>query len=376
MKRLKKDDTVVSSYFLTIHSVQHGIRWFEKKIVSLHLKNNIASMTSLLFSFAPTQLWLQALLLVVGIVVVLRSADFLTEGAVAMASRLHIPQIVIGLTIVAMGTSMPEFCVSLFSALKGTADLAVGNVVGSNIFNTMLIVGCAAIIAPIAIAPSTIRNDVPYAIIASFLLFQFTRDGEIRRWEAGVMLALFVYFLWNTVKKALKERNSDDKSNKKDSSTADAPQKEIKMARASLMVIAGLVGLVLGSSVFVDNASAVAHSLGVSDAIIGLTIVAGGTSLPELATSIVAARRGNSGIAIGNVLGSNVFNILMILGVTGIISPMQIKGITSFDIELTLYSLIALWLFAYTRLKIERWEGALLASAYVAYLTYLIQGVI
>lgn len=333
-------------------------------------------MTSLLFSFAPTQLWLQALLLVVGIVVVLRSADFLTEGAVAMASRLHIPQIVIGLTIVAMGTSMPEFCVSLFSALKGTADLAVGNVVGSNIFNTMLIVGCAAIIAPIAIAPSTIRNDVPYAIIASFLLFQFTRDGEIRRWEAGVMLALFVYFLWNTVKKALKERNSDDKSNKKDSSTADAPQKEIKMARASLMVIAGLVGLVLGSSVFVDNASAVAHSLGVSDAIIGLTIVAGGTSLPELATSIVAARRGNSGIAIGNVLGSNVFNILMILGVTGIISPMQIKGITSFDIELTLYSLIALWLFAYTRLKIERWEGALLTSAYVAYLTYLIQGVI
>lgn len=307
---------------------------------------------------------LNIVLLILGIVVVLKSADWLTDGSVALAERMGISQMVIGLTIVALGTSMPEFCVSLVSAIKGTSDLAVGNVVGSNIFNSMLIVGCAAMVAPMTIPKTTVRKDIPFALIASIVLFMMIVNGDeadISRLEAGILVLMLAIYMFFTLKNA------------KDTTAVGTEKKEFMNPwRAIAFLLLGLVGLVLGSNVFVDNASALARVLGVSDAVIGLTVVAGGTSMPELATSIVAARKGNSGIAIGNVLGSNVFNILFILGVTGVISPMSINGITSLDLSMMIISMILLWLFSYTKFTIERWEGAVLTAMFVGYMGWLI----
>lgn len=317
----------------------------------------------LLFSLVPNPMWAQILVLIVGIVVVLKGADFLTAGAVSLASRMGIPQIVIGLTIVAMGTSMPEFFVSLMSAINGTPDLAVGNVVGSNIFNALLIVGCAAMAAPITIQYATVKKDIPFALVASVVLMMMCLDSNISRLDALVLLAMFAIFMMYTLKGAKQGAATED---------AQPSGQPMGAVKAVLLMAAGLACLVFGSDVFVDNASAVARSLGVSDAVIGLTIVAGGTSLPELATSVVAARKGNSGIAIGNVLGSNVFNILMILGITGLITPMNIAGITTVDLSMLVISMILLWLFSFTKYKIERWEGALLTVVFIGYMSYLL----
>lgn len=310
-------------------------------------------------------MWAQVLLLIFGIVVVLKSADWLTNGAVGLATKLGISQIVIGLTIVAIGTSMPEFFVSIVSAIKETPDLAVGNIVGSNIFNVLLIVGVAATVAPIAIQRATVRRDIPIAIVASIMLTFMMLDDNISRIDALILFAAFIAFIWITL------RNSKNDANEKDAST----EKVIPTWKSVLFIIFGLVGLVLGSNIFVDNASSLAHGWGISDAIIGLTIVAGGTSLPELATSAVAARKGDSGIAIGNVLGSNVFNILMILGLTGIISPMHIQNITYIDMAVMVISMALFWLFSFTKLRVERWEGCVLIACFLGYITWLVSNV-
>ena len=315
-----------------------------------------------LFSFAPTQTWLQVLLLVIGIIVVIKGADWLTSGAVGMAERIGVPQIIIGLTIVAMGTSMPEFFVSLLSAINGTPDLAVGNIVGSNIFNALLIVGCAAMVAPIAIQRTTVKKDIPVAVFASLLLMGMTLDGQISRIDAAILFVIFLAYLWITLRGAKTEEGAGQEEEKK----------PMPVLKAVILVFVGLACLIFGSDVFVDNATAIAHAMGISDAVIGLTIVAGGTSLPELATSVVAAKKGNSGIAIGNVLGSNVFNILMILGVTGIITPMTISGITIVDLSMMVISMILLWLFSFTKYRIERWEGVLLAAIFIGYVSWLV----
>lgn len=322
-------------------------------------------MDTLLFTFAPEIMWAQVLLLIFGIVVVLKSADWLTNGAVGLATKLGISQIVIGLTIVAIGTSMPEFFVSIVSAIKETPDLAVGNIVGSNIFNVLLIVGVAATVAPIAIQRATVRRDIPIAIVASIMLTFMMLDDNISRIDALILFAAFIAFIWITL------RNSKNDANEKDAST----EKVIPTWKSVLFIIFGLVGLVLGSNIFVDNASSLAHGWGISDAIIGLTIVAGGTSLPELATSAVAARKGDSGIAIGNVLGSNVFNILMILGLTGIISPMHIQNITYIDMAVMVISMALFWLFSFTKLRVERWEGCVLIACFLGYITWLVSNV-
>lgn len=298
-----------------------------------------------------------------GALFVLLGADRLTEGAVAVAERLRIPQIVIGLTVVAMGTSMPEFTVSLVAALKGTPDLAVGNVIGSNIFNVFAIVGIAAMIAPMTILSLTVKRDLPFALVAALLLVVFGLDGNIGRLDAAALFLLFVIYMIITVRQARAEAKSED-------NPAPATQKNLMLSIFWLLI--GLTALVLGSSQFVDGASAMAKSFGVSEAVIGLTIVAMGTSLPELATSVVAARKGNSGIAMGNVIGSNVFNILFIIGTTGVISPMRISGITSVDYMMLVLSMLALWLFSYTRLRIERWEGGALLAVFLGYLGWLL----
>ena len=312
---------------------------------------------------------LQIVYIVIGVVLVVWGADRLTDGAVGIATRLNIPQIVIGLTIVAMGTSMPEFCVSLVSALKGTADLAVGNVVGSNVFNALLIVGVTALVAPMTILRQTVRKDIPFALVASMLLVLMCLDGTLSRIDALVLLSLFGFFMYVTLQAGLSAKKADKQAASDEPAEAQAP---MSWLRASLFIIIGLGCLIGGSNLFVGGATAVATELGISDAVVGLTVVAMGTSLPELATSVVAARKGNSGIAIGNALGSNVFNILLILGLTGAITPLTLQGITTLDLTMLVVSMMLLWLFSFTKLTIERWEGALLTTIFVAYLTYLV----
>ena len=318
----------------------------------------------LLFSFASSSLILQIVLIAASIFVVIKGADALTSGGVSLARRMNIPQIVIGLTIVAMGTSMPEFCVSFVSALKGTPDLAVGNIVGSNVFNSLFIVGCAALVAPMTILHSTVRRDIPFALVSSVMLLMMCLDSTISRLDAAILFLFFVVFMVITVRGARQGGDAEE--------AQQAEEKPKSAAWAAAMIVVGLALLIGGSNVFVDNASALASSLGVSDAVIGLTIVACGTSLPELATSVVSARRGQSGIAIGNVLGSNVFNILMILGITGIIQPMQISGITSVDLSMLVASMILLWLFSYTKYTLSRWEGAVLVAVFLGYISWLV----
>lgn len=223
---------------------------------------------------------LNILLIIIGVAVVLLGADILTKGSVALAQRMKVSQIVIGLTIVAAGTSMPEFFVSFVSAIKGTPDLAIGNVVGSNIFNALLIVGVSAAVTPIAILKGTVRKDIPFACFASLLLLVLCFDGSISRIDAAILFATFLGFLLFTLKNA---KSGDEDENE--------PLANTSVLKSVVFIIGGLAGLISGSNLFVDSATFVAQQLGVSEAVIGLTIVAGGTSLPELATSVVAAKK-------------------------------------------------------------------------------------
>ncbi len=298
---------------------------------------------------------------ILGAVLVLWGADRLTDGATALAMRLNIPQIVIGLTVVAFGTSMPEFFVSMASAIKGTSDMALGNIVGSNIFNTLMIVGVSAAVAPMVISKSTVKKDMLFAMIAALMLMLMCLDNELSRIDAILLFVVFVIFMVYTLRMA-KNKAPEEESG----------IKSMKGWIAAGLVVLGLVCLIVGSNIFVDGATKIAKSLGVSDAVIGLTIVACGTSLPELATSVVAARKGRAAIAIGNVIGSNVFNILMIAGITGMIIPMDLHGITWVDMAVMTGGMILLWVFSYTRFKIERWEGLTLTFLFIAYMCWLV----
>lgn len=303
---------------------------------------------------------LDIVIIVIGVAMVLKGADFLTEGASALARRMSVPEIIIGLTIVAAGTSAPELFVSLVSALSGTPDLAVGNVVGSNTMNCMLIVGTAAMVAPMTISRQTVKKDIPFSVAASVLLILIAFDSFLGRLDGILLLIGFAAFMTYTLRQVTTDK-------------ADEVQTETSpIWKNVLFLLGGLVLLAVGSHVFVDHASELALALGVSEGVVGLTVVAGGTSLPELATSVVAARKGQSAIAIGNVIGSNVFNILLILGLTATISPMQIQGITTIDMAVMLISVALVWLFSFTRFTVERWEGAVLVGGYLVYLCWLI----
>ena len=303
---------------------------------------------------------MDVVLIVVGVALVLFGADRLTEGASALARRMNVPEIIIGLTIVAAGTSAPELFVSLVSALKGTPDLAVGNVVGSNTMNAMLIVGCAAMVAPMTISRSTVKKDFPFSVGASVLLILLAVDSFLGRVDGIILLLGFAVFMAYTLMQA------------KTGSTDEVQAETSPVWKNIVYLVGGLLGLVLGSNLFVDSASSVAYALDISEGVVGLTVVAGGTSLPELATSVVAARKGQSAIAIGNVIGSNVFNILLILGLTATISPMEIEGITTIDMAVMLISVALVWMFSFTRYTVERWEGAVLVGGYLVYLCWLI----
>lgn len=311
------------------------------------------------------------ILLIGGLVLILFGANALTDGAASVARKFNISSLVIGLTIVAFGTSAPELTVSVISALKGSPDIAIGNVVGSNIFNTLMIVGCTALVVPITITKGTLSKEIPLCILASVVLFICGNDvwlddnavNIISRSDGLILLCFFLIFLGYTFAIA---RNNEGQT-----------EQEIKMIptwKASLFIVLGLVALIAGGQFFVDGASGIARSLGVSESVIGLTLVAGGTSLPELATSIAAALKKNPEMAIGNAIGSNLFNIFFVLGCSASIHPMKLGGITNFDFLVLIASSILLYFVGLLIKKrtITRLEGGIMAACYVAYTIYLI----
>jgi cation:H+ antiporter len=319
--------------------------------------------------------------IIIGVALVIWGADRLTEGASSLARGMRVPEIVIGLTIVAAGTSAPELFVSLVSALKGTSDLAVGNVIGSNVFNTLLIVGCSAAVAPIAVAPNTVKKDIPFAIVASLMFFILCFDdmssphlwgNEITRQDGLILLVGFLAFMFYTFRMAINSGELKLREEELGVEPVKEPRDYSHLWQNLAWIVIGLVCLIGGSNLFVDAATYVAHRFGIRQSIVGLTIVAGGTSLPELATSIVAAYKGRSAIAIGNVIGSNVFNILLIVGVTAVIHPLRIMGITIVDLMVMLISIGLMWLFAITKYYVSRREGWLLILSFVAYMGWLI----
>lgn len=356
-------------------------------------------------------IFLSILITLAGVVLVLKGADKLTDGSVFLARRFAIPEFVIGLTVVAFGTSMPEFIVTLVASLKGSADMGIGNVVGSNLFNTLMIVGVTAAIAPIAVPKNTIRKDIPFTILASVVLSAITLDrmfaepgsvDVLTRGDGVALLGFFLVFLTYTLAIARPSSGAssssaspvdsgasasaspvdaeasasaspvDAEASASSGSASSAADADMPGWKVALFIIGGLIGLIAGGELFVKGASDIAATLGVSDAVIGLTLAAGGTSLPELATSIIAARKGQSGMAIGNVIGSNLFNIFWILGISSCISPMHVGGVTTVDFVVLILSGILFWLFARTRHLIQRWEGVLLIAVYLGYLTWLV----
>ena len=311
------------------------------------------------------------LFLLVGLGLILSGANFLTDGAAALAKRFNISSLVIGLTIVAFGTSAPELTVSIVSAINGSAELSIGNVVGSNIFNILLIVGVTAVVAPITITKGTLTKEIPLAILSCVVVLICANDvfletgteNILNRADGLLMLCFFAIFLGYTF--AIAHDNTEEEQ---------AEIKPLSTWRCLLYIVGGLVALIFGGRLFVDGSSEIARSLGVGESVIGLTLVAMGTSLPELATSVVAALKKNPEIAIGNVIGSNLFNVFFVLGMSATITPLPLGGITNVDLfYLLAVSLLLFFAGRYYKVRtITRVEGVFMIFAYVVYTGYLI----
>ena len=309
----------------------------------------------------------QILLFLVGLTLIVVGADLLVDGASSVARRFGISEFVIGLTIVGMGTSAPEMVVSFLGALKGNADIAVGNVIGSNIFNTLLVLGLTAVIMPIPITRDNRRRDIPvnFGVTALLALFGMVICGgngrELSRWEGAVLLALFIGYMVSSFK-------YDDGS-----AGGAAPEKRIRPLLAVLMIAGGLAALIGGGELFVDSATAIARRLGISDKFIAITILAGGTSMPELATCVVAAAKKKGQLALGNILGSNVFNILLILGGSALIHPLSFASMNAVDMGVLLLSAVLVFTgtFLFRRDSLDRGDGILLLLCEAAYFTWL-----
>ena len=314
------------------------------------------------------------LLLIVGLGLILAGANFLTDGSAALAQRFRVPEFIIGLTVVAVGTSTPELVVSVLSAIGGQSDVAIGNVVGSNIFNVFVILGVCALIRPVPLTAGNIRRDIPFGVLVSLLLLALAQDSllckgaedRIGRLDGAAMLALYILLMWYTIRKT-----------KRPEATAPTEGSKAPMAAwlTAVMIVGGLAGLVFGGEMFLRSATSIARSLGVSESVIAITLVAGGTSLPELASSLVSLFKGKAEMALGNVIGSNIANILLILGVSATIHPLSMGGITFWDLLMVLLSSVVVFLAAFTfkRKAIDRWEGALFVAIYAVYIWYLIR---
>ncbi len=313
---------------------------------------------------------LDIFLLVGGLALILVGANCLTDGSAAVAKRWGISDLVIGLTIVALGTSSPELVVSIMSAINGSTEIAIGNVVGSNIFNVLMIIGVTALVMPIKVEKSIMTNEIPLVILSSVVFFFLANDllldsaseNIVSRIDGVVLLLFFAIFMRYTFSIA------------KNSAESEENVKPMPLTKSVLFIIGGLAALIYGGQLFVDGASGIARSLGASESLIGLTLVAFGTSLPELATSVVAALKKNAGIAIGNVVGSCIFNIFFILGTSATITPLKLGGINNIDLGVLIATSVLFWLvgwFFRTR-TITRIEGALMVVCYIAYTAYLI----
>ncbi len=314
-----------------------------------------------------------AIKLIAGLVLLVAGAEALVRGASKIAAVVGISPLVIGLTIVAFGTSSPELAVSIGSALDGQSDIALGNVVGSNIFNVLFILGVSALITPLVVAQQLVRLDVPIMIGASLLVMLFGWDGSIAKWEG---IVLVVIGIWYTVFLIRQSKNEKRKAVLEDyqEEYAEDPKSTSTWLQI-IFVVVGLALLVLGSRFLVDSAVAIAQSLGVSELVIGLTIIAAGTSLPEVATSVLASIRKQEDIAVGNVVGSNIFNILIILGLTAIIAPGGVPvnpAAMSLDVPFMIAVAVACLPLFFTGYRIDRWEGFVFLGYYVAYTAYLI----
>lgn len=304
---------------------------------------------------------LQFVLLALGFVMLAKGADWFVEGAAGIAMRFGIPQLVIGLTIVAMGTSAPEAAVSIAAAVKGNADITIGNIVGSNILNILVILGLAASIVPIAVARSTVRIEIPFMIAVTAMLFYQGRDGSISLADGGVLMVAFAVYMMYLYTMAMRS-NVD----------SDLEEPGLPLGRCLLGAVGGLALIIAGSNVTVGAATSIATYAGLSERFIGLTIVALGTSLPELFTSVAAARRGNADIAIGNIVGSNIFNILFVVGLSSLIIDIPFASAFNFDTYVALGAAVLLWLCVLRTQRLQRWAGVLMLVCYAVYLGYIL----
>ena len=316
-------------------------------------------------------MWIDFLWIVAGLVMILVGSDWLVDGASGIARKYGISEFIIGMTIVGIGTSMPELVASVISALGGHGDMAVGNVTGSNICNVLLILGVTSLISPIRYTRSNVRKDIPFAIGVSLFLLLVLYNGfgvvgkmgvpGISRIDALFLLLIFAVFMMDSFKSA--KQGDDD----------EEEAKPMPMAKAILFIALGLVGLIFGGQLFVDHTVCIAERFHVSEAFISITLMALGTSLPELATCVVAAMKGKNQLALGNVIGSNIFNISLIIGTSAAISPFEITSISTVDMVMVIVAIALLWMAAFTfkKNKLDRVEGGILLLVYVAYIAYL-----
>ena len=303
---------------------------------------------------------MEYLLLLIGLVLLIKGADFFVDGSSSLARIMKVPSVIIGLTIVAMGTSAPEASVSVNAALAGSNDIAISNVIGSNLFNGLVVVGVCAFMAGFKTNPEILKRDMPLNIIVTAILCIMLLDRHINHIEGIILLISMAVYIAVMVISALKNRETADEC------------KILSLPKSLIFIIGGLIAVIFGGTLVVDNACLIAKDFGVSENFIGLTIIAIGTSLPELVTSITATRKGDSGLALGNAIGSNLFNILFILGMSATICPLNVLSESIIDCIILLVSAVILYVFARTKKTMNRWEGIVCVFLYVGYTAYLL----
>ena len=313
-----------------------------------------------------------AIILVIGFVLLIKGADFFVEGSSSVAKKFNVPSLIIGMTIVAMGTSLPELAVSVTASMTGNNTLAVSNVAGSNIFNLMVVCGACALFAPLTIEKNTLLKEFPFSIICAGLLIVLGFLGmSLGRVDGIILLVIFIVYLLWMIRSAKQARNAGDKLEEEEEELIEEEIKILPMWKCLLFIVGGMIAIKFGGDFVVDGASSIAAGFGLSQTLIGLTIVALGTSLPELVTSIVAARKDEVDMALGNVIGSNIFNILLILGVAAAISPITFLMENIIDIVILIVMSLVVWIFAWTSKEINRKEGIMMLLMYVVYMVYI-----
>lgn len=312
---------------------------------------------------------LAIIFLLAGLLFLVKGADFFVEGSSGIAKRFHVPTIIIGLTIVAMGTSLPETAVSVVAAIQHKNTLAISNVIGSNIFNMIVVIGICAIMTKVAVQKITLKRDFPYSVFAALLLLVLGGTGmKLGRMDSVVLLVFFAIFVALMIYMAI---NSEKKSDGKQREDMNETERKISIPKCLVLLAVGVAGIIIGGDMVVDSATNIALKIGMSETLVGLTIVSIGTSLPELVTSVVAARKKEVDMALGNAIGSNIFNILFVLGLAGVISPMPFLKENIIDVLILIALSLLVWFFAYTKQQFSRKEGIVMVMLYAVYIVYI-----